>query len=52
MTDRLSKGIDAYRHTLMDVKGRDHPDPKSNRPQQLQTHNVPTCDMENANGEN
>ena len=38
----------------MDDKRKDHTDPKRparrNRLQQLQTHNVPTNDMENTNG--
>ena len=40
----------------MDDQGKDRPDPKRlprrNRPQQLQTHNVPTDDVENTNGTN
>ena len=40
----------------MDDKKKDHPGakrlPKRNRLQQLQTHNMPTDDMENTNGTN
>ena len=42
----------------MDDERKCHPDPKKkknpkrNRPQQLQTYNVPTDDVENTNGTN
>ena len=40
----------------MDDQRKDHPDPKipskRNYPQELQTHNVPTDDVENTNGWN
>ena len=46
----LSRNI----HTPIEDKRKDHPDekrkPKGNRPLQLQTHNMPTDDVENING--